>query len=79
MRTSTRGLDSCQALLKITMPQSPKEIYIARKKKKFRQQRKNAVQLQRARRAQYLTETGRFTELVAEELPRVYWIEEHRK
>ena len=51
-----------------------KDIYTARKKARYKQRRRDTRQRQKARRAQYLTETARFDELLTEGLPRVYEI-----
>ena len=51
-----------------------KELYIKRKKARFKRKTREARQRQKERRAGYLTELGKFEQLVAEGLPRVYEI-----
>ena len=51
-----------------------KELYVKRKKARFKRKTREARQRQKERRAGYLTELGKFDQLVAEGLPRLYEI-----
>lgn len=51
---------------------SGKDLHYQRKKARFKKQAREQRQRQKARRAGYLTDLGRFQQLEAENLPRVY-------
>lgn len=51
-----------------------KELYVKRKKARFKRKTRELRQRQKERRAGYLTDLGRFDQLEAEGLPRVYEI-----
>jgi hypothetical protein len=65
-RTKSANCDEAKTL------RTPKDIYTVRKKARFKKKVREKRQRQKERRAGYLTETGRFDELVAEGLPKVY-------
>jgi hypothetical protein len=54
------------------MTLTPRDLYIKRKKTRFKRKTRQARQRQKERRAGYLTDLGKFEQLEAEGLPRMY-------